>query len=76
MYSLYIVFLQLSMTVNMFITGGRAGQVAFFVMLSVLIFQILDKQRIKSLLAIFIVIPGIIFSTAYQTSDLISKELI
>ena len=58
----------------MFITGGRAGQVAFFAMLVVLIIQILDKQRIKSLLTIFIVIPGIFF-TAYQTSDLFQQRV-
>ena len=67
-FSLYCFF-AISMTINMFITGGRAGQVAFFVILSILIFQILDKQRIKSLLAIFLVIPSIFF-TAYQASDL------
>ena len=60
-------FFAISMTINMFITGGRAGQVAFFVMLSILIFQIFDKQRIKSLLVILIIIPVIFFS-AYQTS--------
>jgi len=58
----------------MFITGGRAGQVAFFAMLVVLIIQILDKQRIKSLITIFIVIPGIFF-TAYQTSNLFQQRV-
>jgi O-antigen ligase len=58
----------------MFITGGRAGQVVFFVMLSILIFQVLDKQRIKSLLVIIIIIPGIFF-TAYQTSDLFHSRV-
>ena len=67
-YSLY-VFFAISMTINMFITGGRAGHVIFFVMLAILIFQVLDKQRIKSLITIFIVIPSIFF-TAYQTSNL------
>jgi O-antigen ligase len=67
-FSLYSFF-AISMTINMFITGGRAGQVGFFVMLSVLIYQILDKQRIKSLIAIFLIIPAIFFS-AYQESDL------
>jgi O-antigen ligase len=43
-------------------------------MLSILIFQILDKQRIKSLIAIFIIIPGIFF-TAYQTSDLFQQRV-
>jgi O-antigen ligase len=72
-FSLYSFF-AISMTINMFITGGRAGQVAFFVMLSILIFQILDKKRMKSLITIFMVIPGIFFA-AYQTSDLFQKRV-
>ena len=72
-FSLYSFF-AISMIVNMFITGGRAGQVAFFAMLVVLIIQILDKQRIKSLITIFIVIPGIFFA-AYQTSDLFQQRV-
>ena len=72
-FSLYSFF-AISMIVNMFITGGRAGQVAFFAMLVVLIIQILDKQRIKSLITICIVIPGIFF-TAYQASDLFQKRV-
>jgi O-antigen ligase len=67
-------FFAISMTINMFITGGRAGQVAFFVMLSILIFQIFDKQRIKSLLVIFIMIPSI-FIIAYQSSDLFKSRV-
>ncbi|MDB2670802.1 O-antigen ligase family protein [Candidatus Pseudothioglobus singularis] len=67
-------FFAISMTINMFITGGRAGQVAFFAMLVVLIIQILDKQRIKSLITIFIVIPGIFFA-AYQASDLFQQRV-
>ena len=72
-FSLYSFF-AISMIFNMFITGGRAGQVAFFAMLVVLIIQILDKQRIKSLITIFIVIPGIFF-TAYQSSDLFQQRV-
>jgi len=72
-FSLYSFF-AISMTVNMFITGGRAGQVAFFVMLSILIFQVLDKQRISAFITILIVIPTI-FLTAYQTSDLFQKRV-
>ena len=37
-------------------------------MASIIIFQIFDKERIKSLIAILIVIPTIFF-TAYQSSD-------
>ena len=67
-------FFAISMTINMFITGGRSGQIAFFIMLAILIFQIFDKQRIKSLLVIFIMIPTI-FITAYQFSDLFKERV-
>ncbi len=67
-------FFAISMSINMFITGGRAGQVAFFVMISILIFQIFHKQRIKSLLLIFIMIPSI-FITSYQFSDLFKSRV-
>ena len=50
-FSLYSFF-AISMTINMFITGGRAGQVVFFIMLAIIVFQILEKQRIKSFITI------------------------
>ena len=70
----YFCFFAISMTINMFITGGRAGQVTFFVMLSVLIFQVLNKQRAKSLLVICILIPAI-FTSAYYSSNLFNKRV-
>jgi O-antigen ligase len=70
----FYTFFALTMSVNMFITGGRAGQVGFFVMLSILIFQVFDKQRIKSLIVILIIIPSIFFS-AYQFSDLFKQRV-
>jgi len=73
LFSLYSFF-AISMSINMFITGGRAGQVIFFVMLSIIIFQVLDKQRIKSLIVILVVIPGI-FLSAYKSSDLFQERV-
>ena len=73
MFSFYSFFL-ISMTINMFITGGRAGHVAFFVMLVILIFQVLDRQRIKSMVVILLVIPGI-FIVSYQTSELFKERV-
>ena len=70
----FYTFFSISMIINMFITGGRAGQVAFFVLIVILIFQIFDKQRLKSLLAIFIIIPTI-FITAYYSSNLFEKRV-
>ena len=62
-------FFAISMTINMFLTGGRAGQVMFFAMLSILIFQYFDKQKIKAIITILVLMPSI-FLIAYQFSDL------
>ena len=62
-------FFAITMTINMFITGGRAGQVMFFAAIAILVFQFFNKEKIKSLLVIIFLIPGIFF-TAYQASDL------
>jgi len=68
-------FFAISMSINMFITGGRAGQVVFFVMIAILIFQFFDRQRIKSLIIISILLPAIFFS-AYQASDIFRERAI
>ena len=67
-------FFAISMTINMFITGGRAGQVMFFAMLTIIIFQFFNTQKIKALFLISVLIPGIFF-TAYTTSDLFQERV-
>jgi len=67
-------FFMLTMTFNMFITGGRAGQVMFFSMLSILIFQWFSSHKFKAIGVILIVIPGI-FISAYQTSDIFHQRV-
>jgi O-antigen ligase len=62
------------MTINMFITGGRAGQVMFFAMIAIIIFQFFNTQKIKALFLISFLIPGIFF-TAYTTSDLFQERV-
>ena len=49
------------MLFNMFITGGRAGQVMFFAMIMILSFQYFRHQKIKAFISIMILIPGIFF---------------
>jgi len=66
-------FFSIAMIINMFITGGRAGQVVFFVMIMILILQYFKGQRIKALITILILIPGI-FITAYQTSPIFQQR--
>ena len=58
----------------MFITGGRAGQVAYFLVLGILILQFFDKQKIKSLFAVVLLIPAIFFG-AYQASDIFQTRV-
>ena len=67
-------FFAISMTFNMFITGGRAGQVMFFAAISVLIFQFFNAEKIKSLFIILITIPTV-FISAYQLSDLFKDRV-
>jgi len=62
-------FFAITMIFNMFITGGRAGQVMFFAMLIILIFQFFNYEKIKSLILTLVLIP-VIFFVAYQTSHL------
>ena len=72
-FSLYSFF-AISMIFNMFITGGRAGQVMFFSMLAILIFQFFDGKKVKSLLVIIVILPSIFF-TSYQLSDLFKNRV-
>lgn len=68
-------FFSIVMTINMFITGGRAGQVMFFAIIVILSLQFFRREKIKALLAILILIPGIFF-TAYQTSPLFKERIL
>ena len=67
-------FFAITMSINMFITGGRAGQVMYFAMLTIIVFQFFNTQKIKSLLLISVLIPGIFF-TSYMTSDLFQQRV-
>ncbi len=62
-----------TMAINMFITGGRAGQVAFFVLITILIFQYFYPNKIKSILVSIIIIPSI-FIIAYTASPIFNER--
>ena len=70
---LYTFFI-ITMTINMFITGGRAGQIMFFSMLIILSYQYYKSNLRKFFLMISIVIP-LIFVTSYTSSDLFKKRV-
>ena len=67
-------FFAISMTFNMFITGGRAGQVMFFASLGVLIFQYFRKSQVKATLVSAILISLIVFG-GYNYSPLFKNRI-
>jgi O-antigen ligase len=66
-------FFSVAMIFNMFITGGRAGQVVFFVMIAILILQYFQKRKLKAIIALIILLPGI-FITAYHASPIFKQR--
>lgn len=70
--AILFIFL-VTMSINMFITGGRAGQVAFFVVLLILMFSLV-KENIRVALLIF---SGAIFAftLAYHASPLFFERV-
>lgn len=69
----YIVF-ALTASINMFITGGRSGQIMYFLMLVILIFQYFKQQILKAVIVSASVV-FVIFITAYNTSDIFHKRI-
>ncbi|MDD2653092.1 MAG: O-antigen ligase family protein [Sulfurimonas sp.] len=51
-----------TMTINLFISGGRAGQVMFFGVLIIILFQYYNKQIIKTITMFSIITPLILVS--------------
>jgi O-antigen ligase len=62
------------MTFNMFITEGRAGQLVFFVLIALLLFQIFRKNRVKAVFAAFMLLPTI-FITGYGLSPVFKQRV-
>ena len=57
------------MTINMFITGGRTGQIMFFLVIIILCFHTFRYSFYKSLFS-SILVSSLIFFAAYNSSDL------
>lgn len=68
------LFFLTTMTINIFITGGRAGQIGFFIMLSLSLILYFKKDILKSLLLILVVLPAI-FLIAYNSSTLFNQRI-
>ncbi|NTU69047.1 MAG: O-antigen ligase family protein [Chlorobiaceae bacterium] len=63
-----------AMAVVIFISNGRAGQVMFFMMIGLIIFQYYNKQLLRALILAVVSIPLIIF-IAYKSSDRFSDRI-
>ncbi|AKF25915.1 hypothetical protein YH65_02240 [Sulfurovum lithotrophicum] len=63
-----------TMSINMFITGGRAGQVGYLVAVIILFFQYFDKNFFKALLVSFLVVGGVSL-TAYFGSQIFQDRI-
>ncbi len=67
------IFFIITMTINLFITGGRAGQIAYFILMALLILQFL-KVNLKSISIILIGLP-LIFFGAYSSSNIFKTRV-
>jgi O-antigen ligase len=63
-----------TMAINLFISGGRAGQLGFLIALFVLILYVY-KGKILRGIGIFIIATSLIFSLAYTTSSLFKARV-
>ena len=70
----YLLILAM-MVVNMFITGGRSGQVMFFVAVAVLCFQYFPGQSFKAGAATIVVVLSIL-AAAFSFSDLFRQRFL
>ena len=70
----FYAFFALTMSINMFITGGRAGQIMYFAMLVVLVFQYFPKNIFKAFL-ISSIIVAVTSSTFYINSEIFSDRV-
>ena len=62
------------MTFNMFITEGRAGQLVFFVLIALLVFQLFSGNRVKAIVAVCLLVP-IMFYAGYRLSPVFQERV-
>ena len=71
---IFLGFFFITMSVNMFITGGRAGQVGYIVIVLIFFFQFFNAQPFRALFFSFILL-GTIFSIAYSKSQIFHDRM-
>ncbi len=68
------LILAVAMALNMFVTKGRAGQLAFFVIMAVLMVQLCRKKLLRACL-IFVVLFPLVFIAAYKVSPVFKERI-
>ncbi len=68
-------FLLILMIINMFITGGRAGQVMFFAAIVIAMFQYFRLSKLKAVISSFLIV-AILSYVAYSTSPLFKERVV
>ena len=68
------ILLGLVMTLNMFITEGRTGQLVFFVLMGLLILQIFQQNRLKAFIVISVLLPAV-FAAGYLCSPVFKQRI-
>lgn len=68
------LFFLVTMSANIFITGGRAGQVGFFVMISLALLLYFKKNMKMGVMLVLTIVP-IVFAIAYTTSDIFHSRV-
>ena len=68
---IFFIFLGLVMTLDMFITEGRTGQLVFFVLMALLVLQIFPHNRLKAFVVLSVLLPavfiaGYLFSSVFK----------
>ena len=63
------LFFIISMSINMFVTGGRAGQVGYFVMITLIVIQYFKEKIFKAAILLLILLP-LTFYLAYNYSSI------
>jgi len=67
-------FFAFTMTINMFITGGRSGQIMFFFMLVLLVFQCGIRNKIRAIF-VSVAIVSVVGITAYNLSPIFNYRM-
>lgn len=74
LYSILYLILFISMSINMFVTIGRTGQVLYFLVIVIILFQYFESNRLKSVLISALLIP-LLFIAIYHTSSVFKARV-